>query len=150
MNARLIVGLLFLGGTLFYLPTLYALMKMEFKIKGFRINSLKGESVDLSILLQLLNLSKIDVNLQKFDFDVKFQNIIIGKINSELNINLIQSVPQQIELRFIVEKKETTNLLFNSILNGNFKTKNIEISGYITANEKLFPYSTSFNISDYL
>jgi hypothetical protein len=131
-----------------YYATTRALLNVEFKFSKFQISSIQAEYVQFAITLTGSNTSNTDLNFNRADIEVYFNNTIIGLINQDVNQTLIKRASSEIVFYVNVFKEDTTTAIWQSILNNEFVNFRLDLKGRAVVNGRPFPLSVTFTKAD--
>jgi LEA14-like dessication related protein len=73
--------------------SIIAMKKICYKVSGFNMLSIDTKNIKFELLIKVKNPSKINIQIQGYDFNVKINNVQVAKINNSTKKTLI---PQQV------------------------------------------------------
>ena len=138
------------AAALWYIPTAYALLKLEFSVAGFNVIKIEESKIYFQLKLKLENKTSFKINFQEMIFDMILNGTKIGVVSQILNTKILAKQSKIVSIDFYVDKDLVGFDFFVNLITNDFKNTNFELDGHVKANNKTFPYKTNWKIKDFI
>lgn len=138
------------GAALWYVPTILALMNITVKIISVLPTNIDGNKVDFLVTVKLKNNSRFRVNIQKIMADVLLNGTKIAQFGRLQQIPILPNSDQNINVSFTVDAKVVGDELWQELLAQNLQNFVLDVTGSLTANNKILPFTTNWTINDFV
>lgn len=135
---------------LYYVPTLLSVLKLDIKFKSLVPLSINENEITLQAGLQLTNNSSTSIRLNRMNVQVLLNGTFIGTIQQNLNIPLLPGRAQVIPANLQITPDNLGAQLWQDAINQNLQNFVFELSGTITANNKPYPFNSTWTINDFI
>lgn len=143
--------LLILGvAAIWYLPTLISVLKLDVRIKTFFPTEISTKSITFDVGLLMTNNSSFRVDINAMNIDVVLNGNIIGTIHQILNVPILSGRAQVIPCTVMITPDNLGAQLWQEAINQNLQNFVFEFAGTIKANNKTFPFRSTWTIKDFV
>ena len=142
----LIIGL----AALYYLPTMISLLNLEIKIVQILPVDIQSDLIKFNVSLRFVNKNSNKIIINNLDAKVLFNGVFIGTINQLVNNRLSAGGQQTISTLIILEKNIIGAQLWSELINSNLQNAVVEIKGLIKANNRPYPFFSTWTIKDFI
>lgn len=136
------------GVALYYLPTVLAVLKIDFSVQSVLPVGISDESIDFMLRLQAVNRSGKSITINSLKMDVVLEGKKIGIVAGNINRVASANMTSYIDVPFSLDYKLMGQELFIQFVRGELKNTNLRLTGNIIAENKKLPFSCDWKISE--
>ena len=130
-----------------YLPTAFALLRMDFKIQDFGIVSIEAGYIDIALDFLVVNNTVIPFTVSTIELDIYLNNTFISKMYAE-NIRVPSSGTTPTRAIVRLNKSDIGAALWNFILQNDFDRAVFRIHGLARSLGRVYPVDSEIVISE--
>ena len=133
---------------LWYLPTGFALLRMEFELKDFGIISIQADYIDIGINLLIKNTTPIPFTISRVDAQVFINGTYVSK--AYIGHVPVESFGTGHATAIVrLNKQAVGATIWNIIIQNNFLNTVITFQGTAHSGGRTYPFSTDLRISEF-
>ncbi len=133
-----------------YLPTLISVLKLDVSIKTFFPTEISAKSITFDVGLLMTNNSSFRVDINAMNIDVILNGTVIGTILQDINVPILAGRAQVIPCTVMITPDNLGAQLWQEAINQNLQNFVFEFAGTIKANNKTFPFRSTWTIKDFV
>ncbi len=131
-----------------YIPTLFAALKMKFAITGFAVDAIKSNYINATVRLKAINMAYININVTDVKGYIILQGVKIGAFSHSTKITIPARGEYDLNISFTIDYKITGKMLWHTLINSNLQNAKFTLTGEVTANHKQLPFTSSWTVND--
>ncbi|MEK6879111.1 MAG: hypothetical protein AABY22_05855 [Nanoarchaeota archaeon] len=148
----IIAALVLIPGAIFVGIGVRLLSKINFKVKSFKVKSLDAQYINIDLVLDVINPSKLDVKIDGYNINVFLNGIKVANLISIYKKTLKGEETSLLTLPIAIDFKKSFGQILSKEIIGYFLTRNYEkivirLSGNFKGEILKIPISTKIDIT---